>query len=175
MPSWRSPVRGLMSASINREEPAVNVNARLFWILTAFFAFIAVVYTVWTLLYGAQDLAQDPGAGGQRDLTIEWAGSIGLLLAAIASALIAFYVGRTSRAQGGVLPEDRVDAEIDDGDAEQGHFSPWSWWPVTLAGALALMFLGLAVGVWIAFIGAGLLVIALVGWVFEYYRGNFAR
>jgi hypothetical protein len=37
------------------------------------------------------------------------------------------------------------------------------------------MFLGLAVGVWIAFVGAGLLVIALVGWVFEYYRGNFAR
>jgi len=154
----------------------VSTNARLFWILSVFFAFIAVVYTVWTLLYGAQDLAQDPGAGGDPGISIEWAGSIGLLLAAVAAAFIAFYVGRANRSQGGqLLPEDRVDAEIDDGDAEQGHFSPWSWWPVTLAGALALMFLGLAVGVWIAFVGAGLLVIALVGWVFEYYRGNFAR
>ncbi|GAB2464692.1 hypothetical protein HD599_000052 [Conyzicola lurida] len=153
----------------------MNVNARLFWLLAAFFAFISVVYTVWTLLYGAQDLAQDPGAGGDPGIHIEWAGSLGLLLAAVAAAFIAFYVGRVHSTQGGVLPEDRLDAEIDDGDAELGHFSPWSWWPVTLAGALALMFLGLAVGVWIAFIGAGLLMIALVGWVFEYYRGNFAR
>ena len=53
--------------------------------------------------------------------------------------LIAFYLGRVHRAQGGELPEDRLDANIDDGDAEQGHFSPWSWWPIMLASAAALM------------------------------------
>ena len=92
----------------------MGVNAKLFWILSAFFTLLAVVYTVWTLLYGAQDVAQDPGAGGTTGAVIEWAGSLGLLLAGAASALIAF-------------------------------------------------------------IAAGFVVIALVGWVFEYYRGNFAH
>jgi hypothetical protein len=153
----------------------MGVNAKLFWILAGFFALLAVVYTVWTLLFGGTNTAQDPGAGGQTGAVIEFTGSIGLLLAAAASALIAFYVGRLNRTQGGVLPEDRNDADIDDGEAEQGFFSPWSWWPVTLAGALALVFLGIAAGFWIAFIGIGLLAIAIVGWVYEYYRGNFAR
>ena len=45
------------------------------------------------------------------------------------SVLIAFYLARIHKRQGGELPEDRLDANIDDGDAEQGHFSPWSWWP----------------------------------------------
>jgi hypothetical protein len=35
--------------------------------------------------------------------------------------------------------------------------------------------LGLAVGVWIAIIGIPLVVIALVGWTYEYYRGNFGQ
>ena len=153
----------------------MGINARLFWILAAFFTVLSAVYTVWTLLYGAQDLAQDPGAGGKTDVVVEYAGTIGLLLAGAASALIAFFVGRIHSTQGGELPEDRVDAHVDDGEAEQGFFSPWSWWPVTLAASLALVFLGFAVGFWIVFIGAGFLVISLVGWVYEYYRGNFAH
>jgi hypothetical protein len=153
----------------------VGVNAKLFWILSGFFTLLAVVYTAWTLLYGSQNIAQDSGAGGRSDVTIEYTGSIALLLAGIAGALIAFFVGNVHRAQGTELPEDRVDAEIDDGDAEQGFFSPWSWWPVTLAASLALVFLGVATGFWVAFVGAGFVVIALVGWVFEYYRGNFAH
>jgi hypothetical protein len=35
--------------------------------------------------------------------------------------------------------------------------------------------LGVAAGAWIAFIGGGILVVSLVGWVYEYYRGYFAR
>jgi hypothetical protein len=78
-------------------------------------------------------------------------------------------------AQGAELPEDRLDANIDDGDAELGFFSPWSWWPIMLAASAALAFLGLAIGFWIAFIAVPLFVISIVGWVYEYYRGNFAR
>ena len=55
---------------------------------------------------------------------------------------------------GSVWPEDRLDASIDDGDPELGHFSPWSWWPLILAISATLGFLGFAVGVWIAAVGA---------------------
>jgi len=38
-----------------------------------------------------------------------------------------------------------------------------------------LLFFGLATEIWISFIGAAVGVVCLVGWVFEYYRGHFAR
>ena len=141
----------------------MGANSKLFWILTAYFAVLTVVYSGWAMFYNPQ------GTG------IEPAGSVGLLLAAIASGLIAFYVGRTHKAQGGELPQDLADANIDDGDPEQGFYSPWSWWPVTLAAGLAIVFLGLAVGPWLSLLGGPILLIALVGWVYEYYRGNFSR
>ena len=106
----------------------------------------------------------------------EWVGTIAILLSAVLAAFIAFYLGLVNRSFGGErLPEDIESADIDDGDPEYGHFSPWSWWPITLAGALALTFLGLAVGTWMSFIGVPVVIVALVGWVYEYYRGNFAR
>jgi hypothetical protein len=151
----------------------VKTNTYLYWILAAFFALVAVIYTLWSLLFASQALATVPagGEGGQ----IEWVGAIGLTLCAILFAFIGFYVGKSHSSQGGELPEDRLDANIDDGDPELGHFSPWSWWPVALAGSAALLFLGVAIGFWIAFIGVALTVVALVGWVYEYYRGNFGR
>ena len=140
----------------------MGTNVRLFWILTGFFFLADAIYIVWSLL--------DP-----NHMKIEWVGTIAIGLSGILAGLIAFYIGRIYSSQSGELPEDRLDANIDDGDAEQGHFSPWSWWPIILAGAAALTVLGLAVGPWISFIGASILVVALVGWVYEYYRGYFAR
>ena len=140
----------------------MRANAILFWILAAFFALMAVVYATWSALD-----EQDPG--------MEWAGTVALSLTTILAAFIAFYLGRVHKAQGAELPEDRLDANIDDGDPELGFFSPWSWWPFVLAGGAALGFLGLAIGFWITFIAIPIVVIALVGWVYEYYRGNFAR
>jgi hypothetical protein len=151
----------------------MGANTKLFWLLAGFFAVAAVVYTVWTYIYNQQGLATDP-TGGQSGV-VEWIGTIGLTLAAVASAFIAFYVSRTHRGQGGELPEDRVDANIDDGDAEQGFFSPWSWWPIYLAASASLLFLGVAVGAWIAIIGVAVGVIALVGWTYEYFRGYFGH
>jgi hypothetical protein len=151
----------------------VGANTKLFWTLSAFFLVAAVVYTVWTYLYNQQGLATDP-TGGESSV-IEWIGTIGLTLCGIASAFIAFYVGRTHHGQGGELPEDRMDANIDDGDAEQGFFSPWSWWPIALAASAALLFLGIAVGAWVSIIGVGIGVIALVGWTYEYHRGYFGH
>ena len=140
----------------------MRASAILFWILAGFFAISAGIYAYWTWFDESQ-----PG--------IEPAGTVALTLTAVLSAFIAFYLGRVHSAQGAELPEDRLDANIDDGDAELGFFSPWSWWPIVLAGGAALGFLGLAIGFWITFIAIPIVAIALVGWVYEYYRGNFAR
>ncbi|MFD1713262.1 cytochrome c oxidase subunit 4 [Amnibacterium flavum] len=140
----------------------MKVNTVLFWLLSLFFGILAVVYAWWTL---ADDNWTKP----------EWVGTVGLTLASIFAAFLAFYIQRSWKSQGGELPEDRSDASIDDGDPELGFFSPWSWWPIILAASATLGFLGLAVGVWITFIGFGLFLVAITGWVYEYYRGYFAR
>ena len=36
-------------------------------------------------------------------------------------------------------------------------------------------FLGIAVGFWITFIAGGLAIVALIGWVYEYSRGDHAH
>jgi hypothetical protein len=140
----------------------MKANVKLYWILTGFFLVLAGLYTAWSLI--------DPAH--QR---VEWVGTITLLLSGLLWALIAFYLGKVHDAQGGELAEDRLDANIEDGDAEQGHYSPWSWWPIVLAASVSLVFLGVAVGAWIAYIGGGILIVSLIGWTYEYYRGYFAR
>jgi hypothetical protein len=104
----------------------------------------------------------------------EWVGIMGMLLVGGLSLMIGSYLGVTAR-RVGTRPEDREDAEIHEGAGEQGHFSPWSWWPIVLGAAAATGVLGIAVGWWIFFIGAGIGIVALVGWVFEYSRGDHAH
>ena len=147
----------------------MRVNANLFWILAAFFVLSAAGYTIWSIL----DHQNNPANAQQSP--VEWVGAVAITLAAVLSFFLAFYITITQNAAGAKLPEDRVDAVIDDGDPEVGHFSPWSWWPMTLGFALALVFLGFAVGIWITFIGFPIVLIAIIGWNYEYYRGNFAR
>lgn len=146
-------------------------NANMFWLLSLFFGVIAVVYALWTMA----DFQANPLNELKNDLGVEWVGTVALSLSSALATFLAFYLTITHRAQGGELPEDRLDAAIDDGDPEVGHFSPWSWWPVTLGFALGLVFLGLAVGIWISLIGAPILLVAVIGWNYEYFRGNFAR
>lgn len=151
----------------------MTVNVRLWIILAAFFLAADVAYVIWNIVYHSQQLATDP-LGGQSGTLIEWTGTVVLGLSAVLSGLIAFYLARVNREQG-LLPEDRPDAVIDDGDAEQGFFSPFSWWPIALAGAIALVFIGVSVGLWLAFLGIPLVAISLVGWIYQYYRGYFAH
>jgi hypothetical protein len=150
----------------------MGANARLFWVLCGFFVLADIVYTLWGVLFGTPGASTHTSAEGT---SIEWVGTVGLGLTAVLAALIAFYIGRQHRAQGGELPEDTPTANIDDGDAEQGFYSPWSWWPVSLAFSAALLFLGIAVGIWISIIGAGIGIIALIGWTYEYHRRYFGH
>ncbi|HYI51007.1 MAG TPA: cytochrome c oxidase subunit 4 [Microbacterium sp.] len=144
----------------------MRTNTGLWWLLSGFFLLMAVVYTIWAII-------TDPEIAYYT--SIEWVGSVALLFTALMSALIAFYVGRVHKAQGGELPEDVLTSDIDDGDPELGEFSPWSWWPIVLAFSAALGIMGLAVGAWLLPIGLTVFMVAIVGWVYEYYRGYFAR
>ena len=140
----------------------MRAQTNIFWILAIFFLLADAAYTIWSLL-------------SAEFHAVEWAGTLGIGLAAVLSIFIAFYFGRTLAAQNGDLPEDRLDANIDDGDPEIGFFAPWSWWPIMLAAGASIVFLGVAIGVWICFIGAAITIVSLVGWVYEFYRGNFAH
>lgn len=139
----------------------MRANIIILGILAVFFYLCAAAYTLWHM--------------AAYDGTVEWAGTLGLALTGIMSTFIAFYLVLTRRGQAADHPSDMLEAEIDDADPEEGHFSPWSWWPISLAAALALLFVSLTGPTFIIPIGAGLIVIMLVGWVYEYYRGNFSR
>lgn len=143
----------------------MRTSVGLWWLLAVFGALIAVVYTVWAIIYY-------PGEIINR---IEWVGTIALVFMALMSAMIGFYVQRVHKAQAGELPEDTLTADIDDGDPEMGEFSPWSWWPIVLASSSAIGMIGMAVGTWLMPVGLAVFAVAIVGWVYEYYRGYYAR
>ena len=144
----------------------MKTNVNLWWILAAFFLLVTGVYTGWNII----EHSDRPWFHA-----IEWVGTVALLFTVFMSVMIAFYVDRVHRAQGGELPEDVLTADIDDGDPEMGEFSPWSWWPIVLAASAAIAVIGLAVGSWLVPVGFAIFVVAIVGWVYEYYRGYFAR
>ena len=133
----------------------MKLETKLFVYLTPFFLLIGTIY----------------------GFLVEWTEPVGFLalyLTGGVTAMVGFYLGFTGK-RVGERPEDRLDAEIHEGSGEQGHFSPWSWWPLVLGLAAATGFLGLAIGFWILYIGMGLAAIALVGWVYEYSRGDHAH
>lgn len=101
-------------------------------------------------------------------------GTTALALSGALAFLIAFYVLYTSK-RVYPRPEDRADAEVDEADPEYGFFSPHSWWPLALALAAFVLVLGLIFAVWLIVFGVFLLLVTLVGWLFEYYRGAFAH
>jgi hypothetical protein len=125
------------------------------------FVGISVFFVVVGLLYG---VVTDWG---------EPVGPFGLLLCAGLSALIGFYLWLTGRKLG-PRPEDDPLAPISAAEGEYGFFSPHSWWPLALGASAAVIFLGLAVGWWLFIIGSFLGALALVGWTFEYFRGEDA-
>ena len=113
----------------------MKTNVNLWWILAGFFLLCAALYTGWSII----EHSSLPWYNA-----IEWVGSVALVFVTMMAAMIAFYTARVQKAQGGLLPEDSLTADIDDGDPEMGEFSPWSWWPLVLAGSAALAFIGLA-------------------------------
>ena len=104
----------------------------------------------------------------------DWTGTSALVMTTLLVAMITLYLGfHASRMQ--PRPEDRKDAEIADGAGELGFFPPYSWWPLWCGATLAICVLGVVFGWWLFIIGAFLGLLALQGWIFEYYRGEHAH
>ena len=101
-------------------------------------------------------------------------GTSALAMTTALALLISFYLGFHARKMD-PRPEDRKEAEISDGAGELGFFPPYSWWPLWCAAALAVCVLGVIFGWWLSLIGVGLGAPALIGWIFEYYRGEYAH
>ena len=105
----------------------------------------------------------------------DWTGTSALTMTFLLTTLITFYLGFHAKRMT-PRPEDRKDAEIADGAGELGFFPPYSWWPMWTAMALGTSVFGVAAGAWWLFIiGMMLGALALVGWIFEYYRGEHAH
>ena len=106
-------------------------------------------------------------------ITEELVGATALALTGGLAFLVGFYVLFTHR-RIGTLPEDTPDANIEDVDPDYGFFSPHSWWPLVVGFSVAVTAIGLAFAAWIVILGVGMLMLSLIGFVFEYYRGPFA-
>jgi len=107
-------------------------------------------------------------------ITGDWTGTSALTMAALLVAMVSLYLGfHAARME--PRPEDRKDGEIAEGAGELGFFPPYSWWPMWCGLTLAVCVLGVVIGWWLFIIGAVLGVLALQGWIFEYYRGEHAH
>ena len=101
-------------------------------------------------------------------------GTTALALAVLLAALIGYYTLFTGRRLP-ERPEDSPEGEIDEGVGELGFFSPHSWWPLFVGLGAALAAIGVAVGWWLFLIGMLAMVLSVIGFVFEYYRGHYAH
>lgn len=131
----------------------MRIEGLLFAMGAVFYAFIAAVY--W---YFSRDQI----------------GTTALALTGALAFLVAFYALYTAK-RVYPRPEDRLDAEVDEADPEYGFFSPHSWWPLVLGFSTMVIVFGLIFAVWLIVLGVFVLFVALIGWMFEYYRGAFAH
>jgi Cytochrome c oxidase subunit IV len=108
-------------------------------------------------------------------ITEDPTGTAALVMTTLLALLVAFYLGfHASKME--PRPEDRLDAEISDGAGELGFFPPFSWWPLWCGLTLAVIVFGMAMSTfWLSMIGAGFGLVALSGWILEYYMGEHAH
>ncbi|AEI11938.1 MULTISPECIES: cytochrome c oxidase subunit 4 [Cellulomonas] len=132
----------------------MKIEAKLFGYGVLFFFPVGLVYALWS--------------------KGEPVGTVGIPLVGGLVGMIGAYFALLAR-RIDARPEDDEFGEIEQGAGDQGVYAPWSWWPLAIGAASAVVFLGLAVGWWLVLIGIGLGVIGLIGWVFEFSRGQHAH
>ncbi len=137
----------------------MKLDGRMFLWGCFFYALVGVVYGFWTKAV---------------DGTIDWIGTTVLVFTALMAFLIGFYFNFTAKRIGN-LPEDDLNADQDDADPDYGFFSPHSWWPMAVAGSVAIVAYGWVFAAWLVALGVVSLLLSVVGFVFEYYRGDHAH
>ncbi|WP_266978834.1 cytochrome c oxidase subunit 4 [Streptomyces melanogenes] len=128
----------------------MKIQGKMFLWLSVFILIMAVVYGVWS---------KEP------------AGATALVMAFGLSVMIGFYLAFTAKRVDAGAQDDK-EADVADDAGELGFFSPHSWQPLSLAVGGALAFLAIAMGWWLLYFSAPLILIGIYGWVFEYYRGE---
>lgn len=138
----------------------MKVEALVFGIATVFLALVTPAYV----------LVTDASSHG-----IDWTGAAALTMTTLLAGMVTLYLGFHARKMD-ARPEDNKRAEIADGAGELGFFPPYSWWPLWCSLIVSVIAFAIAAGTWwlviIAAIGG---IMTLIGWVFEYYRGEFAH
>lgn len=133
----------------------MRVESRLFLILGVFFIPVGVVYGLMTQWH-------------------EPLGYLALFLCSLMTLMIGGYLTYVAK-HVDARPEDDAFGEIASGAGELGFFPPYSWWPLPLALGCGLLFAGLAAGWWLFIAGIPVVILSVIGWVFEYYRGEHAH
>ncbi|WP_371652299.1 MULTISPECIES: cytochrome c oxidase subunit 4 [unclassified Streptomyces] len=128
----------------------MKIQGKMFLWLSVFILIMAVVYGVWS---------KEP------------AGATALVMAFGLSVMIGFYLAFTAKRVDAGAQDDK-EADVADDAGELGFFAPHSWQPLSLAIGGALAFLAIAMGWWLLYFSAPLILIGIYGWVFEYYRGE---
>ena len=130
----------------------MKINQTLFGILGVFFLAVAIVYAIWTR-------------------GTEMVGITALFGLAAMQFMIAYYLRLLDKEyKPGV--DDQEDGEIAEYAGTYARFAPWSWWPLGLGAAVAIVFLGVAIDWCIFLIGIGLGLFFVTGWVFEFSKGQ---
>ena len=125
----------------------MKIEGYLFAFLFGFLALMGAIYLV---------LSGDPSGG------------VPLWFSAGLALITGYYLLYTARRMG-PRPEDRPEADIEEGAGEVGFFPPHSWWPLWLALGATITFAGVIFGLWLVLMGATFTIVALTGFVLEYY------
>ncbi|MDN3246859.1 cytochrome c oxidase subunit 4 [Streptomyces mutabilis] len=128
----------------------MKIQGKLFIWLSVFILAVAIVYGYWS---------KEP------------AGTTALFLAFGLAIMIGFYLAFTAR-RVDAGAQDNKEADVADDAGEIGFFSPHSWQPLALGIGGAFAFMSIAIGWWLMYFSAPIILIGLFGWVFEYYRGE---
>ncbi|MEV5002918.1 cytochrome c oxidase subunit 4 [Nocardioides sp. LML1-1-1.1] len=138
----------------------MKIEAWIFGVTTIFLVLVSPAY--WFIT--------DAGDSGA-----DWTGTSALVMTTLLCAMVTAYLGVHAQKMD-LRPEDRKDGEIAEGAGELGFFPPYSWWPLWCALTLGVIVFSVAVlAWWLMIIGFVLGALAVTGWIFEYYRGDYAH
>ena len=138
----------------------MRATAKIFWILTVFFAIVAAAYAFVTSRYEPMGMEM-VGVPAIIGLT-----GLALMIALTASIAVK---------KNDLGASDELDGEVSDDAGVQGSFSPYSWAPLWASLGASLCFLGVAAGWWIFAFGVMFAIYGVFLWVMEFSTGQHAH